>query len=137
MGVLFMLPQLINFVYSCPQLFRFMGIPNPRHRMPAFDSERGWGKNSYTEFKPDELKTCGKAVYWVLRTFRLAHVRAPGADGVVQMSNLTLINWVLYVFGPCREDVLCIRLLVLQCLASLLGFAVRFGVAVYAFDTNL
>jgi UDP-N-acetylglucosamine--dolichyl-phosphate N-acetylglucosaminephosphotransferase len=29
---IFMLPQLFNFAYSCPQLFGF--VENPRHRMP-------------------------------------------------------------------------------------------------------
>ncbi|RKO95318.1 hypothetical protein CAUPRSCDRAFT_3147, partial [Caulochytrium protostelioides] len=30
--MLFMMPQIFNFVYSCPQLFRF--VECPRHRMP-------------------------------------------------------------------------------------------------------
>lgn len=30
--ILFMMPQLFNFLFSCPQLFRF--VECPRHRMP-------------------------------------------------------------------------------------------------------
>lgn len=30
--LLFFLPQIINFLYSCPQLFKF--VPCPRHRLP-------------------------------------------------------------------------------------------------------
>ena len=30
--LLFMMPQIFNFVYSCPQLFKL--VPCPRHRMP-------------------------------------------------------------------------------------------------------
>ncbi|KAJ1674910.1 tunicamycin resistance protein [Spiromyces aspiralis] len=32
--LLFFLPQIFNFVYSCPQLFRL--VPCPRHRLPQF-----------------------------------------------------------------------------------------------------
>lgn len=134
--VLFLLPQILNFLYSCPQLFPFIGIPCPRHRMPAFDAERGFVGNSYTEFKPAELKMLGKLCFWILKTFRLVHLR-PGTEGSVQMSNLTLINFILYVFGPCREDVLCCRLLALQALSSTLCFATRFGLASYVFDIVL
>lgn len=35
--LLFMMPQIFNFLYSCPQLFRFVDCP--RHRMPIFDSK--------------------------------------------------------------------------------------------------
>lgn len=112
-----------------------MGIPNPRHRMPAYDVARGFVKNSYTELQPADLKLCGRLVFWVIKTFRLAHVRAPREDGTVQVSNLTLINFVLYVFGPCREDTLCLRLLALQAFCSVGCFAIRFGLAGYFFDT--
>lgn len=134
--VLFMLPQWINFLYSCPQLFPFIGIPIPRHRMPTFDSERGFVKNSYTEFKPEELKPLGKAVFDVIKKLKLAHVQPPSDGGVVRMSNLTLINFVLFVFGPCREDVLCLRLLGLQSLCSLITFSGRFYMAGYLFDQS-
>eukprot|EP00850_Spirogloea_muscicola_P022795 SM000312S11988 [mRNA] locus=s312:5753:8800:+ [translate_table: standard] len=33
--LLFLLPQILNFLYSCPQLFKF--VPCPRHRLPKFD----------------------------------------------------------------------------------------------------
>jgi UDP-N-acetylglucosamine--dolichyl-phosphate N-acetylglucosaminephosphotransferase len=32
--LLFMIPQIFNFLYSCPQLFKF--VPCPRHRMPKY-----------------------------------------------------------------------------------------------------
>eukprot|EP01055_Gregarina_sp_Pseudo9_P005132 Gregarina_sp_Pseudo_9__5131@NODE_540_length_2608_cov_12_461269_g510_i0_p1_GENE_NODE_540_length_2608_cov_12_461269_g510_i0NODE_540_length_2608_cov_12_461269_g510_i0_p1_ORF_typecomplete_len412_score70_79Glycos_transf_4/PF00953_21/0_41Glycos_transf_4/PF00953_21/1e42Mtp/PF03821_16/6_7e02Mtp/PF03821_16/7_4e02Mtp/PF03821_16/0_074_NODE_540_length_2608_cov_12_461269_g510_i0371272 len=37
--LLFFLPQIINFLISCPQLFGFM--PCPRHRVPVLDSKTG------------------------------------------------------------------------------------------------
>ncbi|CAI5521554.1 unnamed protein product, partial [Closterium sp. Naga37s-1] len=33
--LLLFLPQVINFIYSLPQLFKF--VPCPRHRLPKFD----------------------------------------------------------------------------------------------------
>ncbi|XP_020275109.1 UDP-N-acetylglucosamine--dolichyl-phosphate N-acetylglucosaminephosphotransferase-like [Asparagus officinalis] len=37
--LLFFLPQVLNFLYSCPQLFKI--IPCPRHRLPRFDPHTG------------------------------------------------------------------------------------------------
>ncbi|KAG6503854.1 hypothetical protein ZIOFF_036178 [Zingiber officinale] len=37
--LLFFLPQVLNFLYSCPQLFKI--IPCPRHRLPKFDLQTG------------------------------------------------------------------------------------------------
>lgn len=37
--LVFMLPQVLNFVYSTPQLFKL--VPCPRHRLPTFDVQTG------------------------------------------------------------------------------------------------
>ncbi|XP_058107201.1 uncharacterized protein LOC131250857 [Magnolia sinica] len=37
--LLFFLPQILNFLYSVPQLFKI--IPCPRHRLPKFDPQTG------------------------------------------------------------------------------------------------
>lgn len=134
---IFLLPQILNGVYSLPQLFPQIGVPCPRHRMPTFDASKGIVGNSYAEFKPEELKPLGKLVFGVLKTCRLVHVRPGSSEGLVQMSNLTLINFVLYAFGPCREDVLCCRLLTLQLASSILCFSLRFGLASYLFEVVL
>ena len=39
--LLFHIPQVVNFVFSVPQLMNARAIPCPRHRMPAFVSETG------------------------------------------------------------------------------------------------
>jgi len=135
MMCLFLLPQVVNFLYSCPQLFRF--IPIPRHRMPAFDPVLGYVKNSYCEFKPDELRLPGRISFLVLRALRLADVRPAKEDGMVQMSNLTLINLALYWGGSCREDQLCMRLLTVQAACSVVAFMLRFGAASCVFDVVL
>ena len=37
--VLFFLPQIANFLYSAPQLFKL--VPCPRHRLPRLEVETG------------------------------------------------------------------------------------------------
>lgn len=37
--LLFLMPQVFNFVYSIPQLFKL--VPCPRHRLPKFDPQTG------------------------------------------------------------------------------------------------
>ncbi len=37
--LLFLGPQVFNFLYSIPQLFKF--VPCPRHRLPSFDPATG------------------------------------------------------------------------------------------------
>lgn len=37
--LLFLVPQIFNFVYSLPQLFKI--VPCPRHRLPVFDPKTG------------------------------------------------------------------------------------------------
>eukprot|EP00929_Paragymnodinium_shiwhaense_P092582 TRINITY_DN52534_c0_g1_i1.p1 TRINITY_DN52534_c0_g1~~TRINITY_DN52534_c0_g1_i1.p1 ORF type:complete len:502 (+),score=97.33 TRINITY_DN52534_c0_g1_i1:56-1561(+) len=133
--MLLLVPQMLNFLYSFPQLSRHIGIPCPRHRMPAFNSELGIVQNSYCELRPAALPRAGQAVFWALKTFKLADVRPAAEEGAVEMSNLTLINLMLYWFGPCREDILCFRLLMVQCLFSALCFWIRFGLSHAFYDT--
>ena len=119
--------QFLNYAYSAPQLLRW--IPIPRHRMPAFDARTGLVSNSYATLVEAELSRPGRATLWLLRTFRLAKVLPPDESGVTRVSNLTLINLSLYWMGPCREDVLCTRMLAFQALCAAATFAVRFGLA--------
>eukprot|EP00201_Polytomella_parva_P019015 CAMPEP_0175073512 /NCGR_PEP_ID=MMETSP0052_2-20121109/20622_1 /TAXON_ID=51329 ORGANISM="Polytomella parva, Strain SAG 63-3" /NCGR_SAMPLE_ID=MMETSP0052_2 /ASSEMBLY_ACC=CAM_ASM_000194 /LENGTH=392 /DNA_ID=CAMNT_0016341367 /DNA_START=61 /DNA_END=1236 /DNA_ORIENTATION=- len=37
--LIFLLPQVLNFIYSLPQLFKI--VPCPRHRLPVFDPQTG------------------------------------------------------------------------------------------------
>lgn len=130
---LLLLPQVLNTIYSLPQLLKI--VPCPRHRLPGFDLAQGHVTNSYMEFKPEELKTAGRACIWLLKRFKLARVHPPSEDGTVRVSNLTLINFMLYILGPCREDVLCVRLLAFQACCSILCFVIRFGLSGFLYDT--
>jgi len=129
--LLFFLPQLVNFAYSLPQLA--LVIPCPRHRMPGYlpDSDRLC--ISTCEFRHAELSLAGRAVYKALAATKLAHV-VERADGRVSLSNLTLINLVLYACGPMHERRLTVVLLVIQVAASALAFAIRYPLAAVLYD---
>jgi UDP-N-acetylglucosamine--dolichyl-phosphate N-acetylglucosaminephosphotransferase len=131
--LLFFLPQLVNFVYSLPQLA--LVIPCPRHRMPGYDRATDRLVLSTCEFKLAELHAVGRIAFRVLSTLRLVHVaEKPSGTGEVVMSNLTIINFVLYVCGPMREPRLTGTLLVVQLCASLLAFAIRYPLAALLYD---
>lgn len=106
--LLLFMPQVLNFLYSVPQLFKI--IPCPRHRLPGVDphslllrcSTFPCKKSEHRAFKihPDD-ETC---------------------------PNYTLICLVLRACGPLRERTLCIILLAIQALNSALVFYVRYVV---------
>jgi UDP-N-acetylglucosamine--dolichyl-phosphate N-acetylglucosaminephosphotransferase len=82
--LLFLMPQIFNFVYSIPQLFKL--VPCPRHRLPKFDPQTG---------------------------------------KLTATPNWNLVNLMLQVRGPCTEEQLCRRILWLQALSCVAGFALR------------
>lgn len=82
--LLFLGPQIFNFLYSTPQLFKFVHCP--RHRLPSFD---------------------------------------PATGLLTATPNWNLINLALQVGGPCTEEALCRRILLLQGGSCVVGFALR------------
>jgi UDP-N-acetylglucosamine--dolichyl-phosphate N-acetylglucosaminephosphotransferase len=48
--ILLFIPQIINFIYSAPQLFHI--VPCPRHRLPRFNSRTGLLEPSKATFTP-------------------------------------------------------------------------------------
>jgi UDP-N-acetylglucosamine--dolichyl-phosphate N-acetylglucosaminephosphotransferase len=120
---LFFLPQLANFVYSVPQLFKI--VPCPRHRLPDVLEANSAGKclmvPSRFEVKPG------------------AHVLLKRLHGLpasaTSLPNFTVINLVLGWLGPTSERGLCIVLLFLQAFSCALALMFRFSpMASYLFD---
>ena len=66
-----------------------------------------------------------------MKLLKLAHVIEYIEDGkeYVQFNNLTLINFMLKVFGPLHERTLTIVLLGFQILCSCLAFTIRYPLA--------
>ena len=70
--MLFLIPQLGNFVYGLPQLFRL--VPCPRHRLPKFNADTGLVETSFVVFDPKKIGTLGKLCLAVFRLFGVVKV---------------------------------------------------------------
>ena len=130
--LLFFVPQLLNFIYSLPQLFRL--VPCPRHRMPGYLPRTDQLCNSYAEFEPSELGRLGRVIFHGLERLRLARVERTPGKSAVRMSNLTIINFALYVLGPMHEAKLTSVLLLVQIVSNALALFVRYHLAGYLYD---
>ena len=73
--LLFFVPQLLNFIYSLPQLFKL--VPCPRHRMPGYLQATDQLCVSHAEFAEGELGRLGRAVVGVCELLKLAKVERP------------------------------------------------------------
>ena len=101
--------------------------------MPAFEPSTNQVSVSYTEFRLEDLSHCGRLVFKICKTLKLNEVNEL-PDGIIQMSNFTLIAWVLYVCGPMKESHLTLRLLAIQVLCTVIAFFVRYGVAYMIYE---
>ena len=119
--------QVLNFLYSVPQLFGM--IPCPRHRMPNYEQATDLLCNSYAEFDPDELNAMGRLVLALCERFKLAHVIRTKRSKTVRMSNLTIINYALCLRGPTHEARLTLLLLQFQVVCNTLALLVRYRLA--------
>ena len=131
--LLFFIPQICNFVYSVPQLFRF--VPCPRHRLPKYNTETDKLELSRSLFKKSELGLIGWLCVELLWKFGLLDVeRNIGEDGeYMQINNMTLINFVIKVLGPLHERTLVSILLLIQVGGSCLAFLIRYKGAMYLY----
>jgi len=114
--LLFFLPQIANFLWSTPQLFKL--VPCPRHRLPSV--LEGIMHPSCFECLPHEYK-------W-LKKFNKLDSQA------TKVPNMTVINLVLTVLGPMGERDLCTTLLALQWLSCTFGLFIRYYAAQFFFD---
>ncbi|KAI7904206.1 UDP-N-acetylglucosamine--dolichyl-phosphate N-acetylglucosaminephosphotransferase-like protein [Cokeromyces recurvatus] len=126
--LLFFMPQIFNFLYSCPQLFHF--VECPRHRMPRLDPETGLLKCSTVRpyDKDKSIGFLGRIILKLLHTLGLLKVfEYDEKEGrIMECNNLTLLNLVLAHFGPMSEKNTTACVLFIQILASLLGFFIRY-----------
>ena len=136
-ALLFFIPQIMNFIFSLPQLFHL--LPCPRHRLPRFypciiqkltwpnfdfeinfwrrlNPETGLLNPSVFQFKEKSLKPIGRLIlklYELVGLVKIDHV-VDSDDGSSQSSNCTLINFAIKILGPIHERDLVIRLLAFQ-----------------------
>ncbi|RYO75476.1 hypothetical protein DL766_002563 [Monosporascus sp. MC13-8B] len=134
--ILLLLPQIFNFVYSTPQLFKL--VPCPRHRLPHFNARTGLLEPSVTRWAPD--KQPRPAIMQALRLLaRLRLLSLKEEQGVLQeSSNFTILNLWLVWRGPMREDRLATEITLMQLVLGLFGLVVRHKLALLIFrEDNL
>lgn len=116
--LLFFIPQVLNFIWSIPQLFKI--VPCPRHRLPSFNSESGLMEPSTFKCKSFEYRWL-KCLTWKDRD-------------CTEVANMTVINLTLQILGPLSERNLCIVLLFVQMSCCGLGLYFRYNLAQVFFD---
>jgi UDP-N-acetylglucosamine--dolichyl-phosphate N-acetylglucosaminephosphotransferase len=110
--LLFFMPQIINFLWSTPQLFRL--VPCPRHRLPKFTG---------THMVPSTFPCDAKSLRFLKKT--------PDAT---ECANMTVINLCLQFLGPMTERNLCVALLVFQAASCGFGLFCRYYLANFFFE---
>lgn len=119
--LLFFVPQIFNFLLSCPQLFGL--VPNPRHRVPRFDANTGCLYPSIQYFASGSAEadkelpntstkplrpasTIATLVLKLLAALRLVQLEyydeEKGRKSVKSTTNLTILNAIL-VFRDVRH----------------------------------
>lgn len=131
--LLLFVPQIFNFVYSCPQVFHL--IPCPRHRLPRFNAKSGLLDASVTEWEAPPSKLIATALE-LLHRLRLARIRKNDDGQIIESSNLTILNLWLIWMGPMREDRLALSMVVVQIVCGLLGLFVRHCLALLVFPSD-
>ncbi len=134
--LLLLIPQIVNFVYSVPQLFHI--IPCPRHRLPKFNARTGLLEPSFTvwprERPPSKILT---VIFTITAKLRLLKITIDkDTNRIATTSNLTILNLWLVWFGPMREDTLAWGILSMQMACGLLGLCVRHTMALWIFGID-
>ncbi|KAM0514172.1 hypothetical protein ACHAPE_007008 [Trichoderma viride] len=132
---LLLIPQLFNFLYSCPQIFGL--IPCPRHRLPKFNARTGLMEPSVTPWSPDRQPhpLVGQVLLFLHR-IRLLNVTTDEKGLFVETSNLTLLNLWLVWRGPLKENRLALEVTMLQLGVGLFGLFVRHKLALLIFKED-
>ena len=131
--LLLFIPQIFNFIYSAPQLFRL--VPCPRHRLPRFNARTGLLEPSVTlHQQPPSLPV--SVALKTLHHLGLGQVSLNSRGEIVESSNLTLLNLWLVWFGPIREDRLATAITLLQAICGLLGLLIRHRLALWIFKED-
>ena len=102
---------------------------------------------STTQFKTADLNILGKIIVKIVSMLRIGYVQTKkiDKDEYTEMSNLTLINFVIFVFGPMHEKRVTQVLMMIQvlifitfCITFSTKFLKRsFGLLVKGLKSNL
>lgn len=129
--LLFFLPQIINFLYSVPQLFHI--IPCPRHRLPKYSEETDLLHASRTIVAKKEMTVLTKLIIRLLTILRL--IDKIEDEESITINNMTLINLFLIKLGPMSEVQLTMKLMGFQVMCTCIAFLIRYPLASYFYDS--
>ena len=156
--LLFFVPQIFNFVLSCPQLFGL--VPNPRHRVPRFDAATRclypsvqYFSNTQADSTADTLSNLHPAsplstlILKLLSLLHLVQLDYYPNGRIKSTTNLTLLNAILVIRGVrhthsaekpftgphISEHSLWLHTMLLQVAGSCLAFAIRYWLASVVF----
>ena len=133
--LLLFIPQIFNFCYSAPQLFKI--VPCPRHRLPRFNARTGLLEPSVATFAEEKpLRPVVGEALKVLARLRLVRVETDGKGRVTETSNFTILNLWLVWRGPLREDRLAVEVLIMKTICGLAGLWVRHSLALLLFSAD-
>jgi len=130
--LLFFIPQVFNFVLSCPQLFGL--VPCPRHRVPIPDHTTRLLHPSYAKFEQRPPSRLTSLILKTFAIFRLVRITTDNRGTITSTTNLTILNVLLVVFGPMTEPTLVKLVVAAQVSGSILAFVVRYGLAGLVYD---
>ncbi|XP_067947715.1 UDP-N-acetylglucosamine--dolichyl-phosphate N-acetylglucosaminephosphotransferase-like [Watersipora subatra] len=132
--LLFFIPQILNFLYSAPQLFKL--VPCPRHRLPRINLKTGLLEMSTAKCKESEMRLLGQLAVRLLNALGLlevTHVKEK-ENSYLEFNNMTIINLAIKFVGPIHERSLSSLLLIFQVLCSIMALVIRLHVAKYFYD---
>jgi len=133
--LLFFIPQIFNFLLSCPQLFGI--VPCPRHRMPCLESapspQRILPSKFMFEHKPSPMAS---NLLNVLARLGIVHLTRDASQHITSCTNLTLLNCMLVVRGPMSERRLALEFIGLQAAGSMVAFFIRYGLAGFFYSVE-
>ena len=122
--LLLFIPQIINFMYSVPQLFNMVFCP--RHRLPKFNETDGLLYPSRANLKENPPKSFFVPILKFLGMCQLIDLEVDSKTGqLLSCSNMTIINLMLVWFGPMREDKLCNLILACQFMIGIAAIVLR------------
>ncbi|KAE8146207.1 glycosyl transferase family 4-domain-containing protein [Aspergillus avenaceus] len=128
--LLMFIPQIFNFLYSTPQLFKL--IPCPRHRLPKYNTVTGLLDASVTEWTvpPSPVVATGLEI---LHRLRLIRVTKDSRGQIVESTNLTILNLWLVWMGPMKENQLAWSMVAVQMVCGIIGLFIRHRLALLVF----
>lgn len=130
--LLFFIPQILNFLYSLPQLFHF--IPCPRHRLPKYNEITNKLESSKTQFHINDINIVGKIFLFLFKLLRIIHFTEENKSGIMTTNNFTIINLTIIIIGPISEEKLTMILLIFQIICTCIAFSIRYPLASYFYD---